>query len=389
MGKVAGLVLLCAVGAAVLLVCRGGGLLPATARFLQPAIAASEVGEVYPIDAPNGPAASSLVGWAPSSYVDSGPPLFFVDHERIPGPGLLGRASVSGDIRLFSYLVPAASDPLTFAWVLANTGRSPVRVTVTNFAAAAPGEAYLKLATSVQKAFLVGSLPSTFTVAPGSIHVLRDVSTVPVTSGALVFSIYDLKIAGTLTVMEIGSTDLGGLTPNNLPTQYSAGGGKTAVFPHDARALRIQFSDKAIADIAGGLPDDPGMKAPDQITGATDINTANFGVTYQVSLVFRPGPTRTVNLWISARGCPLAADLRMVGGPLAGKVLQVPTYGTLPVGGLATTLAPLQIPAGLHTHFGFEFLPPSGACTPFVVRADAMSPTNPVVRLYQTAVWSG
>lgn len=359
------------------------------AQFAQPKAASQEVGAVYPLYPPPGPFVGSTAGWAPQSYVDSGPPLLFVDHEGVPGPGLLAKDLITGSVRLFSYVVPKSPVPLAIAWVLHNRGAASVRVTVTDMAAASPAHNYLTLAASVQQAFLAGSGRQSFTIAPGQIHVLRDASTDPSSAGDLAFSIYDLATSGPVAAMEIASTDLGSLTTGNLPTQYSAGGGKTAMFPHDSRALSVRFNGTAIADIAGGLSDDPGMVAPDLITGNTDTNLANYGVTYHVSLIFPAGPSRSVDLWVTARGCPLVADVQMHSGPLRGRVTRLPTLGSLPVGPLGTSLAPLHIPGGRQVTFGFDFLPPAGACTPFVVRANSVNPDSSVVQLYQRAVWPG
>ncbi len=361
---------------------------PAAPAFLDAAQATKIVGAVYPLNPPPGPATDSPTGWAPATYIDSGPPLLFVDHEAIPGPGLLARTQVNGSIRLFSYLVSVDPTPLSFAWVLENQGTRSVKVTVTNHAAAAPGEDYLPLAASVQKAFLQGTKAESFRIAPGAIHVLQDASTVPSPANALATSIYDLETTGTLEVESLGTTDLGSLTAHNLPMTYAGGGGKSALYPHDQRQLTVTFTGaRAVADIAGNQTDDPGMLAPDLNTGVSDRDLANFGVTYQVHIVFPAGPSRTSDLWVTARGCSLRADLKMESGPLADHVVQLPAVGTLPVGPLGTALAPLGIPAGVQSVFSFTFLPPSGACTPFVVREDPVNPDAPQVQLYQTAVW--
>lgn len=356
--------------------------------FLDASQASKTVGAVYPLNPPPGPAADSSVGWAPATHIDSGPPLLFVDHEAIPGPGLLARTEIHGSIRLFSYLVSVDPTSLAFAWVLVNHGMHSVKVTITDQAAGSPGEDYLPLAASVQKAFLQGTKAESFRIAPGAIHILQDASTKAAPANALVMSIYDLETTGTLEVESLGTTSLASLTANNLPTRYAGGGGKSALYPHDQRQLTVIFAGaNAVADIAGNQTDDPGMVAPDLNTGVSDRDAANFGVTYQVRLVFPAGPSRTSDLWVTARGCSLRADLKMDSGPLAGRVVQLPAVGTLPVGPLGTALAPLGIPAGVQSVFSFTFLPPSGACTPFVVREDPINPDAAQVQLYQTAVW--
>ena len=342
------------------------------------------VGAIYPLPRV-GLGAERL---AAPSYTDSGPPLLFVDQERVPGPGLLARAQVSGAVRLFGYEVPQAPAPLSFVWVLYNAGTRPVAVTVTDHAAAAPSRRYLPLAASVQRAFLAGAAPESFQIGAGSLHVLRDASAAPAVRGQLAFSIYDLTLSGRLRVLAIASSDPAGLTPGTLPATYPGGGGISALFPHDARTETVQFTRTRTA-LAIGAHDavDPGMVAPDTLTGGTERDGGNYGVTYNVRILFPPSPAASTHLWVTAGTCALRADALVRSGALRGRVVQIPAVGALPTGDTASALATVQLSMSHPSAFSFSMLPPAASCAPIRVQETPANPGSLPVRLYQRPAW--
>ncbi len=349
--------------------------------FLVPSNPEHTMGSVYPLRSLS---ANSGQRPAPHTYRDSGPPLLFVDQEHVPGPGLLARAEVSGEIRLFGYEVTRSRRPLYFAWVLRNTGTQPVAVTVTNHAAAPPGLRYLPLAASVQKAFLSGSAPDTFEIAPGHIHILRNRATARATFGELAFSIYDLKVSGPLDAMDIATANLVTLGASNLPSAYPGGSGVGALFPHDTRNLIITPSGKRNGmRIAGHDRDDPTMAAQDSVTGARNFDEGNYGVTYNVRIVFPPSRTRSIHLWVTAGACALRVAVLLRSGPLRGQVIQLPAVGSLPSGDVGTALTTLLLSPYRQSVFSFAVLPPAASCTPIGVWEEPVNPNSLAVRLYQ------
>jgi hypothetical protein len=338
------------------------------------------VGVVYPVNGPLGER-----GVAAPSIADSGPPLLFVDQERVPGPGLLAQAEVSGAVRLFQYDQPAPGTALQFAWVLRNTGARPVAVTVTDAAAAPPSRLYLPLAASVQRAFLTGSAPRAFVVGPGQIHILHDPATAAAGAGALAFSVYDLRLSGSLQVLNVAADDLAAMGAASLPTVYPGGGGIGALFPHDTRTATVTFAGGRDAlRIAAHDPQDPAMVARDEVTGLPNTDEGNYGMTYRVRIVFPASRQRSANLWVTAGGCDLRADFRMGSGPLAGKVLQVPADGSLPHGVLGAALATVALSRTRPTVLAFSVLPPAASCTPITVREEPLRASSLSVQLDQS-----
>ena len=345
---------------------------------------AAAVGAIYPLPR----AGQGAVQLAAPSYADSGPPLLFVDQERVPGPGLLARAQVSGAVRLFGYEVPQAPEPLSFVWVLYNPGTRPVAVTVTDHAAAAPSRRYLPLAASVQRAFLAGAAPEAFQIAAGGLRVLRDASTAPAARDQLAFSIYDLTMGGPLRVLAIASSDPAGLTPANLPASYPGGGGISALFPHDTRTETVQLTRTRTAlDIAAHDAVDPAMVAPDTLTGGTERDGGNYGVTYNVRILFPPSPAASTHLWVTAGTCALRADALVRSGALRGRVVQLPAVGALPTGDTASALATVPLSVSHPSAFRFSMLPPAASCAPIRVQEAPANPGSLPVRLYQRPAW--
>lgn len=336
------------------------------------------VGYVYPLRLP-----AAAGGPSPVTVADSGPPLFFVDQESVPGPGLLARAAVSGAVRLFAYDEPGPEAQLAFAWVLRNPGTQPVTVTVMDRAAAAPGRRYLSLAASVQRAFLAGSAPLHFQIAPGGIHILRDRSTITANAGQLAFSIYDLRFDGSLQILDVASTDLAALGPGSLPSAYPGGSGIGALFPHDTRRLQATLAGlgSSVA-IAAHNPRDPGLVTRDPLTGATNADEGNYGVTYRARLVFPPSRRRSAHLWVTAGSCALRADFLV-----QGRVLQLPAEGALPPGDVGAALADVALSPDAQTVLSFDVLPPAASCTPITLWEGASDPASLTVRLYQSPIW--
>lgn len=358
-----------------------GGL--ATVTLLGGAGHAPTTGAIYPL----GPRPAAAASARPT-YRDTGPPLLFVDQEHVPGPGLLARARVSGAVRLFQYDQPGPGRRLRFAWVLRNPGTRPVAVTVTDQASAPPGRRYLPLAASVQRAFLDGSARQRLQVPPGGIRVLRDRATAPATAGELAFSIYDLRVAGSLEVLDVASAHLAGLGPGRLPSTYPGGGGIGALFPHDTRRLSARFTGtRRTLSIAAHDRQDPPLVARDLVTGRRNTDKGNYGVTYRVRLVLPPSPHRSAHLWVTAGGCALRADFRLGSGPQAGRVIQLPAAGDLPHGVLGAALDTLPLSPRAPSVLTFRLLPPAASCTPIRVREAPVNPRSLAVRLYQVPFW--
>lgn len=382
-----------AIAAVVLLACTAEARLQSRPAVMlsQPGVAMT--GAVYPLGPLQRVATpSDPTGWAPDSYHDTGPNLFLVDHEGVTGPGLLARGVIQS-ARLFAYLVPHATTPLTFIWVLYNRSSHPITVQIRDRAAAPPGLRYLSIASRVQGDFLRGSRTQSFTIAPGQIHLLRNVSTTPASRQELAFSIIDLHASAPLQALDIATTSLAGITAQTLPTVFSAGPGRSVLYPHDRRDLdvTVQGSSQPI-NIAGGLPDDPYMSARDQITGKPDPNVGNFGVSYALQLLFPAGRARTVDLWVRPQGCPLVADVRWIApSSSTAPVVRLPSIGSIPPGGLGlgTSLAALRLPGGMASTLRLEMLPPAAACTPVIITVNQLNPASSVVQLYQRAVWDG
>lgn len=340
-------------------------------------------GAVYPLTPSEGGRNT-----VPLTYADTGPPLLFVDRERVTGPGLLARAEISGAVRLFGYEEPAPGVRLTFAWVLRNGGPLPVAVTVSDQAATTPGLRYLPIAAAVQRAFLQGSAHVAFTVAPGQIRVLRDAAAVPATGGELAFSLYDLRLDGSLQVLDVATSALTGLGPADLPAAPAGGGGTDALLPHDTRLVSATLPGTPSAlRLAAHDAQDPALAGRGTLGGMPSSDKGNYGVTYRVRLTFPPSGRRDADLWVTAGGCDLRADFLMRSGPLAGRVLQVPAVGSLPSGRLGTALAEVALHAGAPTVLSFSLLPPAASCTPIEVREEPVDPDSPAVRLYQVSAW--
>jgi hypothetical protein len=250
------------------------------------------VSEFPPVPAPGVPFAvpgEALEGLeALTPAIGRGPrTLLLADEpERIPGPGLMYRDTVSGPFRAYLYALADAAAPLTFEVLLRNPGPSPVTVRVQRAGLAGPGAGFFQVGQAALAAWLAASRPLRPAVlAPGhSAPLWPPLAGRRVPRGQVINAIIDAEASGPVEVSFLAGP-LGRAVPAPLPP-----GARPAALPmrgtFPAADLTLAVSANGRQRLRLGAPTSylVGYSALDQ---RPVVNYGNYGVRYD--LLFRGG----------------------------------------------------------------------------------------------------
>jgi len=279
--------------------------------------------------------------------------------EKIPGPGILYRDTVSGPVRLMIHHLNSSAADLRI-WVLArNAGSEPVTLTTTRQGGAGPSKNVLQLGRTHLSRFFSPQAPETLTLQPGQVlPVLPAVSAAIINPGHCFTALADIEPDAAVPVEFIFAAlppaadpvkELPGLTP------LAGDGHIRGTFPGADRTLTI---DSALGRnhqrlLLGDYEHDPPAEGVDALTGQKVLNQGNYGVVYHITLEDVRARTGVL---VNARGGVFCGAFALDGKTIVG----VPVDGVLQPQKWAVILHRQEKNGPLTV----EFSPPSGSFLP-------------------------
>lgn len=235
----------------------------------------------------------------PCTLSAAGPTLIFSnDPERVPGPGILYRDTVSGPFRVFLFHVNGSPEPLRFGVLMTNPGTAAVSVSVEQAGKAGPGTDPLVMGKQAVHLWFQPRSLYTYTVY-GHHSVFLDAAIVDsmVPSGDALAAVVDALSSGPVVITTLAES-VPSLTTAGmrvLPNTSVSGPDRTPMrgtFPGaDLQcAVTAQLPLAGMLQVRLGSPRSylHGSSAVDG--GRPTVDAGNYGVMYDVTLSLTANP---------------------------------------------------------------------------------------------------
>jgi hypothetical protein len=324
------------------------------------------------------PDPTGAVSPTPCQVQATGPTLLFSDDpERVPGPGILYRATVSGAVRILLFHVNASAQPLHMGVLMSNPGRAPVQVLALQVGTAGPGRDPLEVGKQAEHLWFLPHPLYTYTLLGHQSWFLDGpLVDIAVPPGETLAAVYQLQttapVTFTLVAQTAPSLSLAGLRV--LPNSSVAGTLGTPMrgtFPSADLTCSVKAAVPSTDMLAVRLGA-PGSFLHGTSTvdgGVATVDAGNYGVVYHLHLVLTEGlatPDDFYALLLEAQGGPFAGI-----ASIAANGQTDPAVVPLPVNqpqldgpGEAAMLGTVRLYPLIPTTLDLSWMPAAGSTLP-------------------------